>query len=411
MSSPLYPVTQPLQGIDPNMFPAKVLGRKLFKQWLPITPLYNMMGMEENRPIVIHRMKEGDGLQYSVGRLSLIDYTKPAKNLDQVRGSGQQQKVDSDSVICELISFDMPFKGRGLMRLATPVDLPAEVNNQLVMACQRHLNKSLLDSAMFDYKNAIAYGSGYNPATQLPSYDRVAMAGINNGDTATQNTADRTAYYNFGNLNTAWANLSTGTAYNQNGLSVDHLLKLKSVAIEGGYPGGAVSVGGTDIEDAIEPAFLKTRSGWPIFEYIYLCSTASYRQLRKDPDYRGVALERGTVISPDQPEAISGATYHGKFEGIHIYEVPDLSKYISTISDGAGGFYRIGWELFIGAAAFSLGWFEEPWIAHDKDDIDLTDEWASHETRGQKALKFPAKQASAGGRRVEQGIVHSFVRV
>ena len=52
-----------------------------------------------------------------------------------------------------------------------------------------------------------------------------------------------------------------------------------------------------------------------------------------------------------------------------------------------------------------------------KDDvINMAQEYASHEIRGQKALKFPAKQPTTVANiaytpGIEQGIIHSFVRI
>jgi len=129
--------------------------------------------------------------------------------------------------------------------------------------------------------------------------------------------------------------------------------------------------------------------------------------------YYQATTARGTVVTSEQPEAISGADYHGKYSGIHIYEVKDLSRYISLSQNNN---YSIGWELFIGAGAWSAGWNKEPWIVMHDDVINMTQEYASHEIRGQKALKFAAKQATtvaniAKTSGIEQGIIHSFVRI
>ena len=75
---------------------------------------------------------------------------------------------------------------------------------------------------------------------------------------------------------------------------------------------------------------------------------------------------------------------------------------------------RIGWELLVGAGAWSLGWADMPEISFKPDVTNSIDEYTTHEIRGQEAIKFKAKQAqtiAAGILQVEQGIIHSFVRV
>lgn len=401
MTTPLYPPSAPVNGINQGLFPFKV-NADVYKEWIQLTPFFNFIGNEKTRPIVRHQMEVGEGWEFREGKLNSIDYTRPIRNFDQVSGSGQYQKVDYDKVQCDGKSFLVPLKGRELISLGTPIDLPSSIRGQLVEACQRNFNKCLLDAAMFDYIDANNPFAGYAPATQLPSFDRMALAGL---------TTARATYNAYAGITTAW-NSFTGIDYTTNGLSAKHLLKLKMMATRGGNPQGAVLQNGR-IEDAIRPAFMKTRRGFPLNEYIYLCNTESYTQLLQDPMYYQATTTRGTIVEPDQPEAISGATYKGKYEGIHIYEVPDLAPYISLSQDGAKS---VGWELFIGAGALTTGWFKEPWIAFKDDPINMFQEFASHEIRGEKALKFPSKQAStianiAKTPGIEQGIIHSFVRI
>jgi hypothetical protein len=413
MPAPLYPVNAPVNGINQGLFPFHV-NSEFFREWIQITPFWNFMGTEMDRPIVRHQMRAGEGWQYSVGKLNALDFTSPVLNFDQVSGSGQYQDVDVDSVICQGISFPVTIKGRQLLELGTPIRLPEVVRPQLIEASQRFFNKQLLDCAMFNYMSPTdPTTSGYTPATNLPSYDRLACAGINNGATGTQNTADRTAYYAMAGITTVANGLATGPAYNQNGLSANHLLKLKAIATRGGFVGGAVFSNG-DIEDAVRPAFMKSRMGFPMNDYIYLCTSESIKSLYSDPMFFQSTAARGTVIdSANQPQTIYGSEYHGKFFGIHIYEIKDLSRYIFTSQDTNK---QVAWELFIGAGAWSAGWFEEPTIAFKDNQIDRIQEFTTHEIRGQKALKFPSKQPQAVvagiyNGLVEQGIIHSFVRV
>ena len=402
MTTPLYPVNTPINGISGGLFPFKV-NAEFFREWIQVTPFWNLIGVEMNRPIVRHQMKAGDGFQYRVPQMNALDHTKPVINFDQVSGSGQYQKVDYDAVNCSAYSFAVPIKGLELLSLGTPIVLPDSVRPQLIEACQQNFNMSLLNSAMFNYLMPTDPTGGYIPATKLPSYDRAVLAG---------KTPSRATYNAYAGLTTAWNSFTDGITYAQNGLSAKHLLALKTMAVRGGNANGAVSVNGR-IENAVRPAYLKTKGGFPLNEYIYFCNTESYTQLLQDPMYYQATTTRGAVVSSDQPEAITGADYKGKYEGIHIYEIKDLSNYISLSQDGTKS---VGWELLIGAGAFSVGWNKEPWIVMKDNVIDMAREYASHEIRGQKSLIYPAKQATtvaniAKTAGVEQGIIHSFVRI
>ena len=168
---PSYPVIAPVNGINQGLFPFHV-NRDFFKEWVQITPLWNLMGNEMTRPIVRHSMRSGEGWQYRVGKLNSLDYTKPVIDFNQVSGQGQTQQVDEDEVNCQGISFPVIIKGRQLLDLGTPIDLPSVVRPQLIEASQRYLNKNLFDAAMT---------SNYAVATQKPSYDRIVIAGANAG--------------------------------------------------------------------------------------------------------------------------------------------------------------------------------------------------------------------------------------
>ena len=65
----VYPVPAPgYNGINQNLFPYEV-SSKLFKEWVQITPLYNLMGNEPTRPIVRKQLNKGEGATPGAGEL------------------------------------------------------------------------------------------------------------------------------------------------------------------------------------------------------------------------------------------------------------------------------------------------------------------------------------------------------
>lgn len=374
-----YPPVAPISGINQNLFPFKV-NSEFYKEWVKITPLANLMGDQMNRPIYRHKLKDGEGLQFRVGRLNALDYKNPVVGLDQRRGATQQPKVDHDKVDTEFKSFPVELRGRDIVRLGTPISLPGAVRPQLVEVCQRNFN--------FDLFNAMTTDIYTNTATQKPSYDRIVTSGY---------SPNRGTYNGLAGL-TAVLNGLTGVLYTQSGMNAATLLAAKNLAERGGQSG--------TLEHAIKPAYMETRSGWPMNDYILLLNPSALPALLADPLFLSTTMARGTIVESDQPQAIHGADYIGKFFGTHIYLCKDLMDYEVISQDGTK---KGAWNILMGAGALTVGWHEFPFIVSETDEIERIQLFVSHEQRGQKTLMFPGKADPA--QNIEQGIVHIFSQI
>jgi hypothetical protein len=390
----LYPVPAAgYNGINQNLFPFDVSSR-LFREWVQITPLYNLMGNEPTRPIVRKQLGKGEGLQYRMGKLQALDYKNPITNFDQRRGNAQQQQVDYDKVDVDFKSFLVQIKGYDILNYGTPIELPPYARSQLVEAFSRALNRDLFLAATIGmYPNMINGGANCNVADTIPSYDRIVLAGL------------------APNLGQYYANAAFPTLFNAvvatpaaNGLSALHLKNLKLYAERGGSA--------INREDALQPAFVRSKSGWPMNKYIYLAHPESLTSIFADPLFTNSTFYRGTVIDQDNtPQTLNGADYVGEFFGISLYSCRDLYEFefLSTANN-----HRMAWNLFIGAGAWSLGWAEEPMLGMENDLVERIQLYFGHEFRGQKMLKFKSymNAANAGvnlATTVEQGILHSFI--
>ena len=378
------PIT-PISGITPGLFPFSV-SADFFKEWVQITPLANFMGSEMTRPIYRHKLRDGEGLQFRVGRLNALNYKNPVYGLDQRRGAEQQPVVNECRIDVYFKSFPVKLVGKDILRLGTPVRLPDQIRTQLVEVCARNLNYDLFNAMTTDL---------FVPSRQSssPSFDRIAVAGPVNGKTATT----RSEYDNLTTVAHAF-NAFTGATYDNSGLSVDHILALKNMAMRGGAD--------VNKEHAIQSAFIKTRAGFPMNEYIYLMDPDSYLSLLKDPAYTAATVARGTVIGSDQPQAIHGADYVGKLHDVHLYLIKDLMEYRYASQDTQK---IAAWNIFMGAGALTVGWHEFPFIVYEEDQIERHQLFVSHEQRGSAALRFPSRIGNASA--IEQGIIHSFVRI
>lgn len=392
----LYPVPAPgYNGINQNLFPFDV-SRELLREWVQITPLYNLMGNEPTRPIVRKQLSKGEGLQYRMGKLQALDYKNPITNFDQRRGNAQQQQVDYDKVDVDFKSFLVQIKGYDILEFGTPIELPPYARSQLVEAFSRALNYDLFNAITVKAYPTIQTAN-CNVAGTLPSYDR-AVPALPTTRAEWQANATFPTYLN--GFQTSAATTPAGT-----GLSAKHLETLKQYAERGGSAVG--------LEDAIQPAYVRSKSGWPMNKYIYLAHPQTLTSLFSDPLFANSTFNRGVVIDADNtPQTLNGADYVGEYRGISIYSCRDLYQYAIPSADGNK---TAAWNIFMGAGALSLGWAEEPMIGMENDLVERIQLYFGHEFRGQKMLQFPSQYAATAGAQegsntvVEQGIIHSFV--
>ena len=392
----LYPVPAAgYNGINQNLFPFSV-SSQLFREWVQITPLFNLMGDEPSRPIVRKQLKKGEGLQYRMGKLQALDYKNPITNFDQRRGNAMQQQVDYDKVDVDFKSFLAQIKGYDILDFGTPIDLPPYARSQLVEAFSRALNYDLFNAMTVTAYPTIKTAN-CNVVGTLPSYDRSVPA---LATTRAQWQANATFLTYLNGFSTPALTTPATT-----GLSAKHLETLKQYAERGGSAVG--------LEDAIQPAYVRSKAGFPMNKYIYLAHPQTLTSLFSDPLFANSTFNRGVVIDPENtPQMLNGADYVGEYRGIAIYSCRDLYQYALTSQDGNK---TAAWNIFMGAGALSLGWAQEPVIGMENDLVERIQLYFGHEFRGQKMLQFPSQYAATGGAQigsntvVEQGIIHSFV--
>jgi len=402
----LYPVPAGgYNGINPNLFPFAVQ-KELNKEYVSQCPLYHLIGTAMTSPIVRKTMLQGAGLQYRVGKLSALDYKNPVLNFDQRAGGAMRQKVDYDSVDVDFRTFAVEIAGMDILKLGTPIDLPAEARDQLVDVFSRSMNYDLFRAMTSGAYPALMTGSALtgNVAGNYPSYDRIVFP-IANGTLIT-----RAGYQANGTFSTLVNGMQTpaATTYTGSGLSVKHLETLRNYAERGNAEDLP-----SNTESEMQPASVKSKAGWPIKKYIYLAHPQSLLKLFTDPAFANSTINRGTVTDQaNTPEMISGADYIGEFRGIAIYSCGDLFDYSIGSQDNTK---RVAWNIFMGAGAMSIGWSKETEFGVKYDDYERIQTYYGHEMRGQKMLKFPGKYSASVGAvvgsnpSVEQGIIHSFV--
>lgn len=358
---------------DKSLIPVDVRD-DYFEEVLLQSPLSMFMGNSPEDVIQVIYKSNGTGPTATFGFSRELDYKTELYDYDQISGKGQQLKFYEDTIRVRLRARGDMLKGIQLTQLTTPINVYNALKPKLVTAHKRNITYSLLKSATFD-----SYGPAY---TAGPITDRIQY-----GTGGAYNASMITA-----------ADALAGNAYNNGGLSVQGIRNLRDMAINGGQS--------FEVDKRISPYSLKTREGFPSPFYVYFMSTASYRSLEGDPDWKGF-YNRGIIEMPNQPSGLMGSFFKGQIDNVLVYEVPELGNFkLGT----AQGFARDNaWNMLCGAQAFGMVWHGTPWFAQEVSNMGTNIEMAYLEFRGEKAIKFPSFQNEAVD--IENGIIHHIVRL
>ena len=188
-------------------------------------------------------------------------------------------------------------------------------------------------------------------------------------------------------------------------LTVDHIFKLADLAGKGSRTNVA------NKEHAIRPYKVgNNRMGFPNRKYLLLTSSDAYFKLSKDPAWVS-QMSRGVIEQEEQPSILFGSNYKGTVHGVMVVTIPEFSNYV--FDNGAG--MTCGYSCLLGAGAIGLGIGQNPHFATESWDYEMHHGFAHIEISGAKVLKFPSKidlsQKGVNKLRVENGMIHSFVRL
>ena len=356
-------------AFDTGLIPVEVRD-KFFEENLLSSPLEPFMGTGPLSVIQMFEKSPGTGLSLTYGFSRNLDYTNVIYDYDQISGKGQQLKFYEDTITARQQAIPDVFKGIQLEKFKTPIDVFNQLKPKLELAHKQNLTWSIFKSG--------TTGSYPDRTANGPSSDRVRYEGV-----AWNASID------------AAVGAMAGTAYNQSGLNVKAIKRMRDAAIYGGA--------NFEEEKRISPFMVEKNKSFPSPYYVYFMDTPSYQALEDDPQWNQYYF-RGMKESSDQPSALSGAFYKGRIDNVMIYEVPELGKFHVT----AGG-NTASWNLFCGAQAFSVLWCKHPWFFHEYSNMGTIIEMAMLEIRGQKSIKFPSFKNEAIN--IENGIIHHFVQI
>jgi len=361
----------------PDQLIPQTVQNQFFAEYQGLTPLSGFMGKYLSPSIIqIRDLNETMGRTAEFPLIKSLNYRIDSENFDQLEGKEKELEFYTDRITINARRDADKLIGVPIVDATTPIRVYNQLKPQLLLSQQKNLIWKLF--------SAMTSNLYTDYTAQIPVYDRGIFSGL---------SPNRAGWY--GNINAGVDAMVGGVAYNQNGLSVDTLIRAKEMAGLGGVE--------FEAERKIMPTMIKTKKGFPEEKFAFLCSEKAFnRSLRKDPEWQA-QVNRGTVVSEDQPEALSGARYKGTFEGILVYTCPELDEFNITFNGKTAS-----WGLFCGAQAVGLAWSLRPQFKMrewDYDNVGLR----VLEYRGQKTLVYPGKINPA--QMVENGIIHVFSRI
>jgi hypothetical protein len=351
-----------------------------FQEYIGLTPLSGFMGKYGTNAAIQIRdistsMPRGRTVQFPI--VDTLDYRNPVIDFDAIEGKEQDIKFYTDTISLNFRRFADKAPTEIYVDKITPMNIFNQLRPQLLSACQRNL--------VFEIIKGMTGGLYTDTSAQVPVYDRGIFPGLNPG---------RGAWY--ANIDAGVTAQNTGTAYNQNGLSVATIRNAHAMAIRGGKD--------YEYERRMTPLRIATKNGFPRESFALLTTDTMFNSLVLDPEWQAQA-NRGLLVSSDQPDTVNAGRFKGMIDDIPVYVVPELEEYSIT----AGGFTS-GWSIFMGAQAVGLSWSLHPNFMSriwDYDSIGMR----SAEIRGNKTIMYPSKQDPSGATLAENGIIHIFPRI
>lgn len=110
-----YPVLNPIGGVNGGLFPFEV-ANEMYVEWITSSPLSFLMGNSLTSPIVRHKFKPGEGLQYRVGLLDAVDFENPIEDFAQRRGNEQRLHTEYMSVNLKWRTLQTIINGLPILR-------------------------------------------------------------------------------------------------------------------------------------------------------------------------------------------------------------------------------------------------------------------------------------------------------
>lgn len=320
---------------------------------------------------------KGQGDHVFMSLLDALDPDQVAVNMQQAIGTGQLQTIHAADIRINLMRMTAMLNGPRIMQLRTPIDLFGALRPQILTGVQQRLRNDLLDAAKYPaggdspviHRSLFGNGAATNPYSYWDTEIDKALKECKDTD----------------------------------GLTVAHILRLRSMAMNGG-----VFNPNYKLEKKLRPSKILMKNGIKEEKFVLLVTNRAFMQLTKDPLWRAYGPTRGVIESNMQPSIISGSRYRGDINGVMIYEFPELERntYKNAGAEVDGVELDVVHSIFVGAQGWGMCFAGQSDFSSTYLDHGNVYELCHIEQRGQTMLKF--ESTNNPGTMVENGIIHSF---
>lgn len=368
---------------------AKNIQEAVFVRQNGLCTLGPLMGYDRNSIIQRKTCASRSGVLVYFPQRETLDFRVIGKGDASRRDNAYQVATHSDKVEVSEAFKSMEFQRTTLYEIQYKAEpLKRMVYEELETFFPRNIEYEILQNfTTLNYPNV--FTANCNVPNTIPAYDRSVVSGGNY--TSAQWYANATFQAKFN---------AFGPAHDANGPSVNFIIDGLNLMKRGGHrpnrehiidPVGAVYREFSDRRKSFEGA-------------VFLAPPEFYPLLWRDPLYKEAIIARGTVVSPDQENILTGSFYHGKLGGVHLFECPMMSEFTFQ---SAQNNHDIAWCLMLGPGALAYPSDGNFKLMFEFDQYENRIRGKGEYIRGFKALKYKP-QTDTVNTSIEQGIVHMF---
>lgn len=142
--------------------------------------------------------------------------------------------------------------------------------------------------------------------------------------------------------------------------------------------------------------------------HILILHPLTWAQLKRDPAFQSLYIARG-VIQAGAPQVLTGQSYKGMVEGVHIFVSNQLRWCQQTITNGVYAGRIVTWNLLLGSEA--VHWYikEDPTVVVNTENDIKMDERLRLKIQAMYGMKSGQVKSIKGNvQRFDYGVVHGF---
>lgn len=306
-------------------------------------------------------------------------------DLQEIDGMEKTIRLDSDVLETRHIRIPFIIPNVQLATAISGVDIEGAVARMAQINIKGRLDRDLIESLTIGaFTGLPATAQDQMKYNAKPSYYRLSTA------IANYTYAAYTAHANVQAIVQAIPNVAGG-----GGFSLNALRKMVRIAEGCEY---------SDSEQSLQSPDLFMGGNTYSKGYILLLHPLAWTQLENDPNFLQLYLTRG-VVQSGAPQVLTGESYKGMAEGIHIFVSNQMRFAERAKNDGT----KVTWNLLLGSQALHWHTLEGIRVLTNSESEISMDEKLRLKVSTMYGMKSGQIQSILGkAERFDYGVVHNF---